>query len=358
MGKGIKANVKNITIMVYDKTNISICVERCVVKKILLSVVFLILAAVGCGPAVVDTPPQIDLPANTLALIAGDYPRVDGSTSAFPLQMLIACEVLGIKCIWWDYSPLNPFDTNTRGIYPEDENLMLNSDIGEKLFNIVHNGTHEAYMNLIQGDADIILVARQPSEDEVRAMQLRGVTLHITPVALDAFVFLVNVENEVEELSLDTIRDIYSGQYTLWSEVGGGEGEIQPYQRNPNSGSQELMEKLVMQGTAMVDAPDMILLGMMGPFNAISSDVFGIGYSVYFYAEYMFTSETVKMIGVNGVAPNSENIRERKYPLTTEVYVAIRDDTPEHSTARLLRDWLLTEAGQDVVEESGYVPVR
>jgi phosphate transport system substrate-binding protein len=350
-------NVKNITIMVYDKVNVLICRERCVVQKNVFLVLFLFFAATGCGPAVVGTPPQIDLPANTLALIAGDYPRVDGSTSAFPLQMLIACEVLGIKCIWWDSPPYTPFDMTTRGIYPEDESLMLDSDIGEKLFNIVHNGTHEAYMNLIQGDTDIILVARQPSEDEVRAMQLKDVTFHIQPVAFDAFVFLVNVENEVENLSLDTIRDIYSGKYTLWSEVGGGEGEIQPYQRNPNSSSQELMEKLVMQWAPMVDAPDMILEGMMGPFNAISSDVYGIGYSVYFYAEYMFTSETVKMIGVNGVHPNSENIRERRYPLTTEVYVVIRDDTPEHSTARLLRDWLLTDAGQDVVEESGYVPV-
>jgi phosphate transport system substrate-binding protein len=343
---------------VYDKINFSIFVERCVVNKNLFLVFILLFAAVGCGPAVADTPPEIDLPANVLTLIAGDYPRVDGSTSAFPLQMLIACEVLGISCVWWDSSPYSPFDMTTRGIYPEDDIWLTHSEVGETLFNIVHNGTHSAYMNLIRGDADIILVARQPSEDEITAAQIRGVTLHIQPVALDAFVFLVNVENKVDDLSLNTIRDIYSGQYDFWPEVGGGDGSIQPYQRNPNSGSQELMEKLVMQGAPMVDAPDMILEGMMGPFNAISSDVYGIGYSVYFYAEYMFTSETVKMIGVNGVAPNSENISERKYPLTTEVYVVIRDDTSEHSTARLLRDWLLTDAGQDVVAQSGYVPVR
>jgi phosphate transport system substrate-binding protein len=108
----------------------------------------------------------------------------------------------------------------------------------------------------------------------------------------------------------------------------------------------------------MVDAPDMILEGMMGPFNAISGDPWGIGYSVYFYAEYMFTSETVKMIGVDGIYPTSESISQWKYPLTTEVYVVIRENTSEDSTARLLRNWLLTEAGQAVVAESGYVPVR
>ncbi len=326
-------------------------------KIVSVLVLCLLMVVAGCQPPVVDTPPLVSVPDNALTLIADDYPRVDGSTSAFPLQMQIACEVFGVTCIWMDYSPMDPFDTTTRGIYPEEDTLLLNSELGEKFFNIRHNGTHDAYMNLIEGDTDIILVARQPSEDEIGAARLRGVTINIQPVALDAFVFLLNTENELNELPLDTIRDIYTGKYTLWEEVSGGDGVIQPYQRDSNSGSQELMDKLVMQGTPTIDAPDMILIGMMGPFNTISGDVYGIGYSVYFYAEYMFVSDTVKMIGVNGVHPNKETIRERRYPLTTEVYVVIRDDTPEHSTARLLRDWLLTEAGQEVVAMSGYVPV-
>jgi phosphate transport system substrate-binding protein len=347
-------------------------------KKLIL-VLFLFSMVVACKPTVVDITPEtaattsevvvatpevvtptptVEVPENALELIAEDYPLVDGSTSTFPLEMTIACKVFGVSCIWWDYSPFSPFDMTTRGIYPEEDIWLTDTEIGEKLFNIIHHGTHGSYMNLIQGDANIILVARQPSDDEIRTAKTRGVTLNIQPVALDAFVFLMNVENKLDELSLDTIREIYSGEYALWEEVGGGDGHIQPYQRNPNSGSQELMEKLVMQGTPMVDAPDMILEGMMGPFNAISGDPWGIGYSVFFYAEYMFTSETVKMIGVDGIYPTSESISQWKYPLTTEVYVVIQEDTPEDSTARLMRNWLLTEAGQAVVAESGYVPVR
>ena len=107
----------------------------------------------------------------------------------------------------------------------------------------------------------------------------------------------------------------------------------------------------------MIDAPDMIVEGMMGPFNALSSDMLGIGYSVYFYAEHMFTSETVVLIAVDGVAPTSETIGKGTYPLTTEVYIVIRENTPEDSTARLFRDWLLSEEGQEVVAGSGYVPL-
>lgn len=220
-------------------------------------------------------------------------------------------------------------------------------------------------MNLIAGNADFILVARSPSKDELRAALNSGIGLDIQAVALDAFVFLVNAENPVDDLALETIRDIYTGKMTQWMEIeafgdwDGGSGEqIQTYQRNRNSGSQELMETLVMQGDQMMDSPDLILLSMMGPINAISQDLFGIGYSVYYYAVFIFPTEYVKLIGINGVDPTSDNIADRTYPLTTEVYAVIREGMPLDSTAVLLRNWLLTEEGQATIEESGYVPIR
>ena len=96
--------------------------------------------------------------------------------------------------------------------------------------------------------------------------------LEIHAVALDAFVILANTENPVESLQQQDVRAIYTGEITRWNQVGGQAQEINPYQRNRNSGSQELMEKLIMRGEAMIDAPDMSLEGMMGPINALASD--------------------------------------------------------------------------------------
>jgi phosphate transport system substrate-binding protein len=213
-------------------------------------------------------------------------------------------------------------------------------------------------MNLIEHKTNMILVAREPSEDELLSAGLGAVTLDVQPVALDAFVFLVHADNPIESLSIQEIQSIYTGETTNWAELGNPEGEIHPYLRNPNSGSQELMENLVMQGATMIDAPDMILESMMGPFNAISTDPQGIGYSVYYYAQNIFPNEAVQMIAVDGIYPSSETIAEGEYPLATEVYVVIRADTPVDSPARQLRDWLLTEAGQAVVAASGYVPLN
>jgi phosphate transport system substrate-binding protein len=284
------------------------------------------------------------------AAIARDYPRVDGSTSALPLQRVVACELLGLPCVWlagfWSAATVIP--DMTRIDAPE---------LAEPINAITHNGTHGAYVNLLEGQADFILVARPPSEDELRAAQESGVTLDVQPVALDAFVFLVNVENPVDDLSIETVRDIYAGRITRWAEGDLKGKSISTYQRNPNSGSQELMEKLVMRSTPMVDSPDMILESMMGPFNAVDEDELGIGYSVYYYAVFMLPTPQVKLIAIDGVAPTSANIANRTYPLTTEVYAVVREGTPQDSTARVLRDWLLTGDGQGAVAESGYVPL-
>jgi phosphate transport system substrate-binding protein len=71
----------------------------------------------------------------------------------------------------------------------------------------------------------------------------------------------------------------------------------------------------------------------------------------------MLPTEGVKLIGVDGVPPTSENIADRSYPLTTEVYAVIREGLRDDHSAVLLRDWLLGAEGQAVVEESGYVPI-
>jgi phosphate transport system substrate-binding protein len=285
-------------------------------------------------------------------LNARNYPRVDGSTSALPLQVTLACKILNVACAWQE----DIFFGSTRRVAPLNEFDALRRE-AELLTSLYHNGTHGAYMNLINREVDFILVARSPSEDELGVADRKGVQFLVQPVALDAFVFLANAENPVSELSLDEIRSIYTGEIPNWSDVGGVEGKIHTYQRNRNSGSQELMDNLVMRGTAMRESPDMILDSMMGPFNAISGDPLGIGYSVYFYTEFIHPNEMVKMIGVDGIHPTSKSIADRSYPLVTEVYAVARGDTSSESPAGLLLAWLLTEEGQSTIAESGYVPL-
>ena len=268
--------------------------------------------------------------------------------------MLIACKILGVRCGWVPPSPLS----TERRILPELGTTSEPSGVAKTLASIEHSGTHESYVNLISGKADFLLVARPPSDDELRSARSARVKLEVTVVALDAFVFLVNARNPVDDLTIDQVRGIYTGAITDWAEVGGTAGQIKAYQRDRNSGSQELMEALVMKGTRMIEAPDMIMETMAGPINAVGRDPQGIGYSVYYYATVMLPDSKVKLVGVGGAMPTSETIGRRTYPLVAEVYAALRGGMPRDSTAVMLRDWLLTTDGQAVVVESGYVTAR
>jgi phosphate transport system substrate-binding protein len=330
-------------------------------SRTLAATLAVLLAGCSSGP---DKTPQTDggerkdqltvepdlAPPIKLDLTIDTYPLVDGSTSTHPLGMLVACELLGMPYTWkewWD---------QTKRIFPDPADPA--DEVAKKITNhVTHNGTHGAYVNLIEGKADLILVAREPSQDELDEAKKKQVTLETKAVALDAFVFILNHQNPIKSLTTKQIQEIYTGKITQWDEVGGPAKQINPYQRNENSGSQELMKKLVMKELTMVDAPDMILQGMMGPINKIGEDVLGLGYSVFFFEQFMAPNEKLKLCGVDGVVPDSKTIHSRAYPFATEVYAAIRSDLDPKSNAYKLRDWLLTAAGQSTIKKSGYVTV-
>jgi phosphate transport system substrate-binding protein len=258
------------------------------------------------------------------------YPRVDGSTVTLPLSIDMAAHLMQIS----------------------------REEAQER---ITHNRTHEAYVSLIEQKTDLILVTH-PSEDELALAALRNVELEVVPVVRDAFVFLVNRENPVDSLTLSQIQEIYQGNTVNWSQVGGEDKAILAYQRPRNSGSQTLMESLVMQGLPMAEAPVEMIpadMGMLvervaGYDNADRA----LGYSVYYYANSMYNHDTMKFLGVNGIPPQKDTIAAESYPLTISYYAVLRKAEPENSPARRLLAWLLSEEGQALAETSGYVPLR
>ena len=332
-------------------------------------VLLLVLGAVALVPSSVPIHAQDD--GDVLAIIAADYPLVDGSTSAGPLQKVIACTIYDVTCLWTTYG-WEPNFFVMAGLTPQGfDHPELHR--GLRVINrIYHYGTHTSYMALISGEAEFILVARQPSDDELASAADAGVTLDVQAVALDAFVFLANTANPIDSLTIDEIRSIYVGHTISWTELGvtepivSSEGDywddpvenaIHAYTRNPTSGSQQLMETLVMQDLPILYSPDLMQSNMGAPVLAVDYDGRGIGYSVFFYARFMHPATGVKLLGVDGVLPTSTTIAERSYPLVTKVFAVVRDDMPADSTAILLRDWLLTPDGQAAVAASGYVPL-
>lgn len=324
--------------------------------------ILIVLVAIGCrGQSRPDPPPDGPSPFPSIGIAPSNYPLVDGSTSTQPLGIFIACRILDAGYQWalWETEDSLRLSASEWFLFADPEYDGSKRELCDWINATVrHRGTHSAYVNFIKSRADLILVAREPSVDEEELANARQVTLDVRVVALDALVFLLNADNPVTQLTVDQIRDIYTGRIVNWTEVGGPDATIAPYQRNRNSGSQELMEKLVMKDLRMRQVPDMMVgTSMAEPFTMLDTDPHGIGYSVYFYHEHMASAAKVKACAINGILPEPCTLADGTYPFITNVYVVIREDLPTDSPARKLRDWLLAPTGQAIVSQCGYVPV-
>ena len=279
-------------------------------------------------------------------LTIDNYPSVDGSTSTEPLNVLIACKLLDIVYNWRPRLDAWSVITN------------FNENIEKLQERIKSSQTHQSFMNLIDKQADMILSARTLSPDEKEYADGLNVSLVETPIALDAFIFIVHPSNPIQSLTIQQIQDIYTGKITNWKEVGGRNATIKPFVRNANSGSQELMESMVMKDLVFKEFPESpnVVFTMQGVFDAVSQDANAICYSVYYYNEHILGGTYTKTLAIDEVSPNKESISKKTYPLVAEVYSTIRSDLDKSSMAYKLYELLQTEHGKRVIAESGYVP--
>ena len=220
--------------------------------------------------------------------------------------------------------------------------------------------TGQAYKAMITGDVDIIFVAA-PSEKQMQEAKENGVELVFTPIGKEAFVFLVNSKNNVDSLTSDQIRGIYSGKITQWSEVGGKKslGAIRPFQREEGSGSQSAIQSFMGDVPLMEPETENVMSAMDGMITKTANYKNyknALGYSFRFYSTEMVTSNQIKLLAVDGVAPTRENIENDTYPITSEFYAVTRSDANQEVKGFL--DWILGEQGQSLIEKTGYTSIN
>lgn len=247
---------------------------------------------------------------------------------------------------------------------PMIEELMMRSTgcsemQADERLNACFSNTNPCYLNLAAGERDLC-IAYEPAQETVE--QLREYDpLDMTPIGKDALVFIVNENNPVDELTTEQLMDIYTGKIRNWKEVGGEDIPIEAFTRPETSGSQTLMRSLLIGDADMTDETYYHRVqSMEGMVDAIKEDYdntkMAIGYSVYYYVDAMMGTGGLKFLKVDGVEPSNETIASGEYPLVNDFYVVTRKDSPE--SALQIRDWLVSEAGQEFVRECGYVPAQ
>lgn len=281
--------------------------------------------------------------ASQAIISSEEFAGIDGSTATIPITAELARQ-------FWDV---------------QDNNLK---------YYVSHNKTDEAYENLILKEKNKIwgasgwrketvhlVFATPPSQDEYDLAESNGVTLEVEPIALDGFVFITHKDNPVDSLTVEQVQDIYTGKITNWKKVGGNDEKIRAFQRTKNSGSQTAMEEMVMQGKPMKEAPiafvEKEMGGLVEAVAEYENESPAIGYTYYYYINNLYKNEDIKVLNIDGISPENENLINGSYPFTASYYAVIRSDEPQYSVYRQLRDYMLTDEGQQIVEMAGYCPV-
>lgn len=295
----------------------------------------------------------------SIGLTPDNFPFLDGATASQPIRSLIACEAFKATGKWYETESREMF------IWTDFEDTNLSDKEREKITAKIEKNskTHDAYLRLIRGDIDLILVSTMPSDDELKEAKKLGAKLELTPIGLDGFIFLVNPKNPVDNLSTPDIVDIYTGKIRSWKKFTGQDSLITPYTRKVNSGSQELMEKLVMKGTPIrASAKEEIIISMENLLVGVEQRRYSIGYSLYYYKNNMIDKRkirpNVKLISVDGVEPNPKNIASKEYPYVFNIYAVTRSDEPKNSPAYQIKEWLTNREGQGVIKKAGYVSME
>lgn len=267
-----------------------------------------------------------ELDEESTLIITEDLPKLDGATAMYPVYSAFA-----------------------KAVYPE-------SLIYDYLY---CNTTRYAYKSIASGDTDIVF-AFAPSDEQVQFAEEQGVNLVLTPIGKEAFVFFVNSQNPIDNLTLEQVQAIYSGEITEWEDLGvEGFGDIRAFQRNEGSGSQSMLIRM-MDGKELAKAPEENVVAAMGSIISQTADYKNyknaIGFSFRFYSTEMAANDQIKLLSIDGIAPTVENIENGTYPLTSYFYAVTRSDASENTLKFV--DWILSEQGQKLVEKSGYTPVK
>lgn len=250
--------------------------------------------------------------------LTDDLPIIDGAAALYPV-----------------------FSAFVNACYPEDSVSFDGTDFtSDSLLKMTN--TRSAYQAVVDGGADIVICAK-PSAEQLQYAADHGVELELVPIGREAFVFLVNAKNPVDNLTVEQIKGIYTGEYTNWSDLGGENVSISPLQRNEGSGSQTAF--LSFMGNA----------DLKKPYNNFFGSA--IGFSFRYYVEDVVESGNIKMLSVNGVYPSKENIANESYPIVSNFYAVYRKDN-ENPNVPILIQWMLSDEGQRIIEETGYSSVK
>lgn len=209
---------------------------------------------------------------------------------------------------------------------------------------------------LINGTTDIADASRPMKDAERQQLKTKYGSMGVEiKVAKDGLSIYLNESNNVKELTLAQIKDIYTGKTTNWKDVGGNDAKIIIYGRENSSGTYVYFKEDVLQNqdysSLMQSLP-----GTAAVVNAVAKDKNGIGYGGAAYAKGCKFAKVKKDASSMAYEPTKDNVKSNTYPISRYLYMYTKTKPTEEMKAFI--DWILSAEGQALVEKVGYFSIK
>jgi phosphate transport system substrate-binding protein len=226
---------------------------------------------------------------------------------------------------------------------------------------VTGGGTGTGITSLTNQTADIANASRKMKKEEIASLVEQGNKPVEYVVAKDAIAVIVNLNNPVDELTLQQISDIFSGKINNWKEVGGEDRPIVRLSRETNSGTHVyFLERVIRMGNkedkTLFSTDTLLLPSSVGITSEVRDNPNAIGYDGLGY----ITSEE-KMVAVSEkpggpfVLPSADSVNQGTYPISRDLYMYTAGLTSKDVDTYL--GWILTPEAQQIVTDLGFVPI-
>lgn len=213
------------------------------------------------------------------------------------------------------------------------------------ILEIQQNGSGAGIKDVISGISEIGMSSRELKDEEKNSVEA-------TTVAYDGIALLVNPENKVKNISLEDVKNVYTGKITNWKELGGEDAPIVVISREEGSGTRDAFQEIVgykseelTKEATISDGSGAVKTTVAGNKNAIGFDSFG------------YIDNTVKALNVNDVEPTAENVKAGDYKISRPFILVTKEDSLTENGQKLI-DFVLSTEGQQIVEENKLITIE
>jgi len=221
---------------------------------------------------------------------------------------------------------------------------------------VTGGGSGTGISALINGTTDICNASRPMKNSERDKLKQRFGTRGIEiKCAQDGLSLYVNEANPISELTMQQIKDVYTGKIGNWKDVGGPNERLILYSRENNSGTYVYFKDNVLLGEDFAPTAQN-MPGTAAVVNAVAKDKWGIGYGGAAYGKGIREVKVKKDAVSPGYTPTFENIKSGNYPIARYLYMYVKNRPA--GTMKEYIDWILGDEGQKIVSEVGYFPIR